>query len=134
MHNLAMRTVSIASAQEPGRTVVPAVDLTPTGRLPFVVEAADAPGDVAQQLVMAGLDEAATATTPKGRADGELTALVGYAMRAVRALAAEYQADGRNVAWALDDALRSDGALTEVMEDAVRNVLCELTDQDGTTE
>lgn len=46
----AMRTASIASAQEPGRTVVPAVDLTPTGHLPFVVQAAGATRERADEL------------------------------------------------------------------------------------
>lgn len=133
MSHLAMRAASIASTREPVVPVVPALDMAPSGRLPYTVtaQAADDPADVAQGLILAGLDEAATATTPKRRADGELTALVGHTMRAVRAMAAQYQADGRNVAWALDDALMSGGALAEVLDDAIRNVLNELADRDG---
>lgn len=126
----------LVPTREPVVPSVPALDLAPSGRLPYAVTtpAAEDPTDVAQGLILAGLDEAATATTPKGRANGELTALVGHTMRAVRAMAAQYQADGRNVAWGLDDALMPGGALAEVLDDAIRNVLNELADQDGTTE
>ncbi|MFJ9536633.1 hypothetical protein ACIRPX_05180 [Streptomyces sp. NPDC101225] len=110
--------------------MVPEVDFDTHGHGAYVVQAVqvtdEIPEDTAEALLLAGAVEAAVATTPTERSHAALMTLTGHATAAARILAAEYQAAGRNVFHGLDDALMSGGALSEVLEDAVRNVLREL--------
>ncbi|GBQ01028.1 hypothetical protein SSP531S_24580 [Streptomyces spongiicola] len=106
---------------------IPPVDRRMNGHGVFVVQAAAdrLPDDAAELLQLAGLTEAATATTPAELAHATLTTLTGQVMVAMRALATEHQAAGLDVRQALLIATEYGGAIDEAVQVALNNVMRE---------
>ncbi|MGW0774547.1 hypothetical protein ACWD01_13050 [Streptomyces sp. NPDC002835] len=110
-------------------TIAPEIATARTGHLPYVVAQASPadqlPVDPAALLLLSGAAQDATAVTPREHATAALDTFTGQAVIALRALALEHQAAGRDVRQELLDDAGLFGAIGEAIEDALNTVMRE---------